>query len=175
MKRSGAVKYARGSAATALLLAAVTAIFYLNRKWVAHREREKAPPPAPEGVVRQESGLTFSQGVGTQKLFTVEASKATNFKKNGASLLEDVKITIVGKTGARRDIIHTQSCQYEKDGASIVCSGDVQLDLQSAEAAERTGQNPGAIRQKIHVQTRGVTFSRTTGIAQSSQPVTFVF
>src|SRR5262249_2662462 len=118
---------------------------------------------------------TFSQGVGTQKLFTVEASKATNFKKNGASLLEDVKITIFGKTGARRDIIHTQSCQYEKDGASIVCSGDVQLDLQSAEAAERTGQNPGAIRQKIHVQTRGVTFSRTTGIAQSSQPVTFVF
>src|SRR5215510_10852439 len=88
MKRSEAAKYARWSAATALLLAAVTASFYLNRKWVAHREREKAPPPAPEGVVRQESGLTFSQGVGTQKLFTVEASKATNFKKNGASLLE---------------------------------------------------------------------------------------
>ena len=175
MTRSEAARYARWSAAVACLLAMLTAGVYLRRKWVAHREKEEAPPPAPQGVTRQESGLTFSKEVGTQKLFTVEASKATNFKDNAASLLEDVKITIFGKTGERHDVIHTHSCEYEKDGQNIVCSGDVQLDLQSAEDAARADQKHDAAAQKVHVQTRGVTFNRSSGIAQSDQPVKFVF
>ena len=175
MTRSEAARYARWSAAAACLLAVLTAGVYVERKWVAHREKTKAPPPAPEGVIRQESGLTFSKGLGAQKLFTVEASKATNFKNNAASLLEDVKITIFGKTGERRDVIHTKSCQYEKEGQSIVCSGEVQLDLQSAEDAERAEKKPGTVPQKVHVETHGVTFNRDTGIAQSNQPVKFVF
>jgi lipopolysaccharide export system protein LptA len=175
MRRSEAARYARWSAAVACLLAMLTAGVYLKRKWVAHEEKAKAPPPAPEGVVRQESGLTFSKEVGTQKLFTVEASKATNFKENAASLLEDVKITIFGKTGERHDVIHTHSCEYEKDGQNIVCNGGVQLDLQSAEDAARADKKHSAPAQKVHVETRGVTFNRSTGIAQSDQPVKFVF
>lgn len=175
MKRSEAARYARWSAATACLLALLTLGVYLDRRWVAHREKAKAPPPAPAGVTRQESKLTFSKGLGAQKLFTVEASKATNFKDNAASLLEDVKITIFGKTGARHDVIHTHSCEYEKDGQSIVCSGEVQLDLESAEDAERVRRNRGTPAEKVHVETRGVTFNRETGIAKSDQPVKFVF
>ncbi|HVH60406.1 MAG TPA: LPS export ABC transporter periplasmic protein LptC [Candidatus Sulfotelmatobacter sp.] len=175
MKRSEAARYARWSAATACLLALLTLGVYLDRKWVAHREREKAPPPAPAGVTRQESKLTFSKGLGAQNIFTVEASKATNFRDNGASLLEDVKITIFGKTGARHDVIHTHRCEYEKDGQSIVCSGEVQLDLESAEDAERVQKNRGTAAEKVRVETRGVTFNRETGIAKSDQPVEFVF
>ena len=175
MKRDEAARYARWSAATACLLALLTAGVYLDRKWVAHREKEKAPPPAPAGVARQESKLTFSKGLGAQKLFTVEASRATNFKDNAASLLEDVKITIFGKTGARHDVIHTHSCEYEKDGKSIVCSGEVQLELESAAVAERAHENRGTASEKVHVETRGVTFNRETGIAKSDQPVKFVF
>src|SRR5438094_1824825 len=73
MKRSEAARWARWSAATACLLALLTVGVYLDHKWVAHREKEKAPPPAPAGVARQESKLTFSKGLGAQKLFTVEA------------------------------------------------------------------------------------------------------
>jgi lipopolysaccharide export system protein LptA len=175
MKRSEAARYAQWSAGAACLLAMLTMGVYLERKWVAHREKEKAPPPAPAAVARQESGLTFSKGLGAQKLFTVEASKATNFKDTAASLLEDVKITIFGKTGERHDVIHTHSCEYEKDGQSIVCSGEVQLDLQSSEDAERVAKRPGTTAQKVHVETHGVTFNRATGIAQSDQPVKFVF
>ena len=175
MKRSEAARWARWSAATACLLALLTVGVYLDHKWVAHREKQKAPPPAPAGVARQESKLTFSKGLGAQKLFTVEASKATNFKDNAASLLEDVKITIFGKTGARHDVIHTHSCEYEKDGQSIVCSGEVQLELESAEVAERAQESRGTTAEKVHVETRGVTFNRQTGIAKSDQPVKFVF
>jgi lipopolysaccharide export system protein LptA len=176
MKRSEAAKYARWSAAAALLLAILTAGVYLERKWVAHRETEKAPPPAPKDVTRLSSGLTFSKVEGNQKIFTVEALKATDFKDQTASLMEDVKVTIFGKTGERHDTIHTQSCEYQKNGDSIVCKGEVQFDLQSAADAERVEKNPGArAAQKVHVETRGVTFNRATGMAQSDQPVKFVF
>ena len=175
MRRSEAAKYARWSAALALVLASLTAGVYLQRKWAAHREREKAPPPAPQDVTRLSSGLTFSKVVGNRTIFTVEASKATDFKDKDASLLEDVKITIFGGAGARHDTIHTQSCQYEKVGGSVVCSGEVQMDLQSSEEAERAAKNPAAPAQKVHVETRGVTFNRASGAAQTDQPVKFVF
>src|SRR5712692_4276670 len=176
MKRSEAAKYARWSAAAALLLASVTAGVYFERKWAAHRERQKAPPPAPQNVTRLSSGLTFSKGEGTQKIFTVEASKATDFKGKDASLLEDVKITIFGKKGERHDTIHTQSCQYEKAGGNMACSGEVQIDLESRAEAEREAKNPKIkAGQKVHVETRGVIFNRASGMARTEQPVKFVF
>src|SRR5437899_1768489 len=176
MKRSEAAKYARWSAAAALLLASLTAGVYLERKWVAYREKQKAPAAAPQDVTRLSSGLTFSKGLGTQKIFTVEASKATDFKDRDASLLEDVKITIFGKAGVRHDTIHTQSCQYEKTGGDIACSGEVQLDLESQSDFEQAARNP-KIRaaQRVHAETHGVVFDRTTGLARTDQPVKFVF
>jgi len=175
MKRSEAAKYARWSAAAAALLGTLTAGVYLERKWIAYREKQKAPPAAPQDVTRLSSGLTFSKGLGTQKIFTVEASKATDFRDKDASLLEDVKITIFGKTGERHDTIHTQSCQYEKAGGNIACSGEVQFDLESNAEAERTAKNPEtAVQQKMHVETRGVVFNRASGLARTDQPVRFV-
>src|SRR6267143_38687 len=113
---------------------------------------------------------------GTQKIFTVEASKMTDFKGKDASLLEEVKITIFGKTGARHDTVHTRSCQYEKMSGSIACSGEVQMDLESAADAERAARNPvPAAGQKVHVETREVTFNRASGTAHSNQLVKFSF
>jgi lipopolysaccharide export system protein LptA len=176
MKRSEAARYARWSAAAALLLAGLTASMYLERKWVAHREKQKAPAPAPQNVTRSSNGLTFSKMDGNQKIFTVEASKATDFKGKDASLLEDVKITIFGKTGERHDMIHTQTCQYEKTGGSIACSGEVRLDLESRAEAERAAKNPEMTwQQKIHVETRGVVFNRASGMARTEEPVKFIF
>jgi len=176
MRRSQAAKYARWSAAAALLLASVTAGAYVERKWVARVEKEKAPPPAPKDVARLLNGISFSKMAGNQKIFSVDASKSTDFKDRDASLLEDVKITIFGKTGARRDVIHTQSCQYQKTGGAIACSGEVQFDLQSADEAERESRQPGsAAKQGIHAETRGVAFDRATGTASTDQPIKFVF
>jgi len=176
MRRSEAVKYARWSAAAALLLATITAGVYFERKWVAYREKQKAPPPPPREVTRLSNGLTFSKMEGNQKIFTVEASKATDFRDKDASLLEDVKITIFGKSGARHDTIHTQSCTYEKTGGNIACSGEVQIDMESKAEAERAEKTPGLVsRQKAHVETHGVIFNRSSGLAQTDQPLEFSF
>src|SRR4029077_8627652 len=103
-----------------------------------------------------------------QKIFTVEASKATDFKDRDASLLEDVKITIFGKAGVRHDTIHTQSCQYEKTGGDIACSGEVQMELESQSNFEQAAKNPRMkAPQKVHVETRGVVFNRATGLART--------
>ncbi len=175
MRRSEAARYARWSAAVALLLACLTAGVYLKRSWQRIRERKLAPPAAPVNVEKQSSGLTFSKMDGPRKIFTVEASKSTDFKDQNASLLENVTVTIFGKTGDRHDTIHTQSCQYGKGTGGVTCNGDVQIDLESAADAERREKDRAIPPQIVHVETRGVIFDQSSGAAKTDQPVTFTF
>ena len=177
MKRSEAARYARWSAAIALVLASLTVAVYLKRDWLAHLEGKNAPPSAAGNVERQSNGLTFSKVEGDKKIFTVEASKATEFKDQNASLLEEVKITIFGKSGERHDVMRTRSCQYGKSDGTIFCSGDVIIDLLSAAEFQRLKENPqlAADAETVHVETRGVKFDRARGLAQTDQPVAFTF
>ena len=177
MRRSEAARYARWSAAVALLLAGITTVVYLKRDWVRHIERTKAPPPTPVDVTRQSSGITFKKfDEQNRTIFEVNASKSTEFKGQDASLLEEVKITIFGKAGDRHDVIHTHSCQYAQKDGSVICGGDVRFDLMSAADAKLVTQNPVlAETRATHVETRGVTFNRSTGTAQTDERVTFAF
>lgn len=175
MRRSEAARYARWSAAVALLLACLTAGVYLRRGWQRIVDRRKAPPPAPLNVEKQSSGLTLSKMDGPRTIFTVHASKSTEFKDVEASLLENVKVTIFGKAGDRHDVMQTRSCQAEKGNGGITCNGDVQIDLESAVDADRAAKDPTAPPQVVHVETRGVNFDRATGAAKTDQPVEFTF
>src|ERR1700731_1300505 len=177
MLRSEAARYARWSAIVALVLASLTAVVYLQRGWRRHVEKKNAPPPAPVNVSRQSAGINFKKyGEQNQTVFEVAASKSTEFKGHDASLLEDVRITIYGKTGDRHDVIHTRSCQYGKEDGGIACSGEVQIDLISAEDAKRTANRPEAVSAvATRIETRGVRFDRASGLAQTDQKVTFVF
>jgi lipopolysaccharide export system protein LptA len=177
MKRSEAARYARWSALTALFLVAITGGFYLRRQWIAHVEIRKAPPPLTEEKERQSIGLTLSKNEGDRTIFTVQASKSTDLKGLDVSLLEDVKVTVFGKSGDRHDVIHTQSCRYSKADGSIQCSGNVQMDLQSAADAARAtaSASSDAPANVIQVETSGVTFERDSGQARTTQPVKFSF
>lgn len=176
MKRSEAARYARWSAGAAVLLAAATAAVYVQRDWKAIRERKNAPAAAAANVSRQSNGLTFSKREGTRTEFTVQASKSTDFKDRDISELETVVITIFGKNGDRHDVIHTQSCQYGKTDGNVVCSGNVTMDLESAADAERSAHTPGGAEpQVMHVETKAVSFNRSSGLASTAEPVSFVF
>src|SRR5215469_981210 len=175
MKRSDAARYARWSALLALGLAGVTGVFYVQSLWVAHRERQNAPAPLPQTEEKRFTTLNIKKEEGTRTIFSVEAGKSTDLRGQDISLLEDVKILVHGKTGDRPDLMHTQSCRYSKADGSIQCEGNVQFELQSAEDAARAAKNPGAKPNIIHIDTTGVTFERSTGRAQTVQPVKFSF
>jgi lipopolysaccharide export system protein LptA len=177
MKRSEAARYARWSATLALLLALATVAVYVQHKVMARVQKRGAPPAAPLNVERQSNGLTFSKVDGDRKIFTVEASKSTEFRNQEASLLEEVKITIFGQQGDRHDVIRTHSCQYAKGNGSINCTGAVQIDLETAaqaEVAKKRGAK-GTADPTGHVETHNVTFDQASGTARTSEPVTFTF
>jgi len=177
MKRSQAARYARWSATLALLLALATLGMYVQHKVVARVQKRGAPPAAPVNVERQSNGLTFSKVDGNRKIFTVEASKSTEFRNQEASLLEEVTITIFGQQGDRHDVIRTHSCQYAQGNGAINCSGAVQIELETAadaELAKNRGTQESAGKTG-HVETRNVTFDQGSGTARTSERVTFKF
>ena len=175
MNRRDAARYARWSALLAFALAGITGGIYVQRLWVAHREKQNAPAPLPQNEEKQFTTLHFKKVEGDRTIFDLEASKSTDLRGQDISVLEDVKIKVFGKNGDRNDVIHTQSCRYAKTDGSIQCDGKVQFELQSAEDAARGAANPGGRPNIIHIDTSGVTFERATGRAQTVQLVKFSF
>jgi len=175
MNRRDAARYARWSALLAFALAGITGGIYVQRLWVAHREKKNAPAPLPQNEEKQFTTLHFKKVEGDRTIFDLEASKSTDLRGQDISLLEDVKIKVFGKNGDRNDVIHTQSCRYAKTDGSIQCDGKVQFELQSAEDAARMAANSGGRPNIIHIETSGVTFERATGRAQTVQLVKFSF
>ncbi len=170
MRTSQATRYARWAAVTAVVLALIAAGVYAWRQWQVRQSQKDAPPVVPQTVQRQSEEFSFSKVEGERTLFTVRASQLTELREGGKSLLEDVWITIYGRSGQRFDNIHASKCDYLPAEGTIGCAGDVQIDLESAqEAKERPGQ------RAIRIRTSNISFDRETGRARTSQPVEFQF
>ena len=108
----------------------------------------------------------------------MEASKSTEFRNQDASLLEEVKITIFGSAQRTpRHYPHATVANTPKAMAPSPAAGAVQIDLQSAAAAEllRTRQEINRCSPPAHVETRNVKFNQASGIARTEERVTFTF
>lgn len=170
MRTSQANRFARWAAMAAAGLTLVSLLAYGWRQWQAQQARNEAPPVVPQTVKTRSESFSFSKVEGERTLFTIRAAQATEFKAGGQSVLQDVWITIYGKAGKRFDNIHTRACDYQPATGRIVCAGDVQIDLESAEeASARPGQ------RAIQIRTSRVNFDRETGEARTEQPVEFKF
>jgi lipopolysaccharide export system protein LptA len=170
MKTSEAAKYARWAATAAVALALIVVGVYAWRRWQVAQAQKEAPAPVPVEVQRQSETFSFSKVEGERTLFTIRASQVTELREGGKSLLEDVWITIFGRSGQRFDNIHASKCDYLPADGRITCAGDVQIDLESAEEAKA---NPG--QRAIRVRTANVWFLREKGEARTDQPVEFQF
>src|SRR5579863_128383 len=166
MRNSEAQKYARWSLAAAGVLAAMVAGVYLRNIWVARQAEKKAPPAVPPTVEQRSNEFSYSKVEGQRTIYTVQASRTTEFKDGGRNLLEDVDIVVYGKKGERNDTLRTIACDFISNTGKISCAGEVQIRLQAAKA-------PQASANTILVTTSAVTFERDTGEARTDKPVTF--
>ena len=104
MRTSEAQRYARWSAAVAALLAVIVAGVYLRNVWLARQAAKKAPPAVPATIEQRSNEFSYSKVEGQRTIYTVRASRATEFKEGSRNLLEDVSITVFGKKGDRNDM-----------------------------------------------------------------------
>ncbi|HEV2522208.1 MAG TPA: LPS export ABC transporter periplasmic protein LptC [Candidatus Acidoferrales bacterium] len=166
MRNSEAQRYARWSLAAAGLLATVVAGVYARNIWLARQAEKKAPPAVPPTIEQLSNEFSFSKVEGQRTIYTVKASRATEFKEGSRNLLEDVAITVYGKKGDRDDTLQTKACDFISDTGKITCAGDVQINLQAAAAQHVSGN-------AIQAKTSAVTFDRDSGEARTEKPVVF--
>jgi LPS export ABC transporter protein LptC len=154
MKRQEATRYARWSAGVAIAIVLLVVGVYLHRHFSARVARQELPPPVPAAVRQQSAQFTYSKMIGPHALFTVRASRATEYKDQNRSLLEDVVITIHGRTGDRNDTVTARECSYLPKTELIRCKGTVQIDLRNVTT------NGEATSVKMRLETRDISFNR---------------
>src|ERR1019366_1010733 len=110
--------------------------------------------------------FSYSKVEGQRTIYTIRASRTTEFKEGSRNLLEDVDIVVYGKKGERNDTLRTRACDFISNSGNISCAGEVQIRLQA---------NTGASGQAnaIQVTTSGLSFDRDSGQARTDKPVTF--
>jgi lipopolysaccharide export system protein LptA len=197
MRTTQANRYARVSVIIAAVL--VIAVFgvYLRRSWRDREAKKNSPPSVPAEVERSSEGFTYTQGNGDHPLFVLHAANATTFrgsiKEAEKNLLLNVGITVYGRKGDRNDVIHTDACDFYRpetdkksdakaekssDRGSIICAGEVKMDLQSAQDAKRVATAPPGTDidpRIVRVVTKGVTFDSSSADAHTDQSVYFQF
>jgi LPS export ABC transporter protein LptC len=166
MRNSEAQKYARWSLAVAGVLAAAVAGVYARNSWLARQAEKKAPPAVPPTIEQRSNEFSYSKVEGQRTIYTVKASRTTQFKEGSRNLLEDVAIVVYGKKGDRNDKMITRACDFISDTGKISCAGEVQITLQAAGKAQ-------AAANAIQITTSAVTFDRNSGEARTEKPVKF--
>jgi lipopolysaccharide export system protein LptA len=164
MRNSEAQRYARWSAAVAGVLVAIVVGVYLRNAWLAKQEAKKAPPAVPPTIEQRSNEFSYSKVEGQRTIYTVKASRTTQFKEGSRNLLEDVSITVFGRKGERNDKLVTRACDFISDTQKISCLGEVQISLQAKGPASANA---------IQVTTSGVSFDQKSGEARTDKPVTF--
>lgn len=172
MRNQEAAKYARWAAITAGVIALGALGIYAQRAIRQARERSANTVSIPASVQQQSAQFSFSKVDQDRTIFTIRASQATQFKDQDRAVLKDVWISIYGTKGERNDSIHTGECSYEPKTGNVRCEGDVEIDIQGANAgADKAAAN--AADKRMKVTTKDLTFNRETGEARTDQPVNY--
>ena len=180
MRNQEAARYARMAAAAAGVIVLFVAGIYVQRDLRNARARRNVAATVPSAVEQQSANFTYSDVEEGHTVFTLRASRATQFKEGNRALLDDVWITVYGREGNRNDNIHTRQCSYEPDTGGVRCQGEVTIDIQGANGASSSTSSAAApqatmLAQPLRVKTSDLTFNRESGEASTSSPVEFTF
>ncbi|HEX5426179.1 MAG TPA: LptA/OstA family protein [Candidatus Acidoferrales bacterium] len=167
MRNQEAARYARWAATAAGIVALVVVAFYVVRAIQSARRHNTTAQVSPS-VQQQMQTFTYNGMEGNRTLFTIRASRATEFRADSPALLEDVWISIYGRQGDRNDSIHTHECSYAQKTGAVQCTGEVTIDIRGAKP-----QSGAPTEGAVHVTTSDITFDAQKGEADSPAPVEF--
>src|ERR1700722_8376943 len=142
--------------ASAIIVAvlAVAGVYFYARHHVQNALKQ-IPTRMGLEIKQSATGFTVSKSEQGHTLFTIQASKAVQFKQGGHSELHDVQITLYGSDSSRFDQIRGADFAYDQQSGNVIAKGEVQIDLQSnPEGVLNPDQSPPAdLRNPIHLRT----------------------
>ena len=152
----------------------VVAGFYLYARYRVQRAVHDLPAKLGVNIQQNTEGFTYSQAAGGHTIFSISAANAIRYKAGGRAELHNVKIVSYGRNSDRLDEITGDIFEYDAQSGDVTAKGKVGIQLQAVEAGS---SSPGAAGKKIgsplHLDTSGLVFNQKTGIAHTSELITF--
>ena len=157
--------------ATVLLVAG--AYFYARHR--VQNALKQVPEKIGLEIKQSATGFTVSKSQQGRTLFTVQASKAVQFKQGGRAALHDVQITLYGSDSSRFDQIRGADFEYDQQSGDVIAKGEVQIDLQAnpGGVVNPDQSPPTELRNPIHLKTSGLIFNQNSGDAHTKERVDF--
>jgi len=161
-----------GAIIAAVLL--VAGVYFYARHRVQNALKQ-VPEKIGLEIKQTATGFTVSKSEQGRTLFTLQASKAVQFKQGGRADLHDVQITLYGSDSSRFDQIRGADFEYDQQSGDVTAKGEVQIDLEAnPQGLLNPDQTPPKeLKNPIHLETSGLVFNQKTGDARTRERVDF--
>jgi lipopolysaccharide export system protein LptA len=149
------------------LLCLVVAGAYLHRRRQAREVFKQIPAKMNLNIQQTAEGFKVSKSEQGRTLFTVQASRAVQFKTGGRAELHHVTITLYGRDASRYDQIYGDDFGYDPQTGDVTAKGEVRIDLEAnPEGLLKPDQSkPEGMKNPIHLVTHDLVFNQKTGNA----------
>jgi lipopolysaccharide export system protein LptA len=165
----------RWFAGAIIVVVLVVAGVYFYARHRLQNALKQVPAKIGLEIKQTATGFTVSKSQQGRTLFTIQASKAVQFKQGGHAELHDVQITLYGSDSSRFDQIRGADFEYDQQSGNVIAKGEVQIDLQSNPAGVLNPDQapPTNLKNPIHLTTSGLVFNQNTGDAHTNERVDF--
>jgi lipopolysaccharide export system protein LptA len=151
----------------ALMLCLVVVGVYVHRRRQVREVFKQIPAKMNVDIQQTAEGFKVSKSAQGRTLFTIQASKAVQFKTGGRAELHHVTITLYGRDASRYDQIYGDDFGYDSQTGDVTAKGEVRIDLEAnPEGLLKPDQSrPEGMKNPIHLVTRDLIFNQKTGNA----------
>jgi lipopolysaccharide export system protein LptA len=163
----------RWFALAAIAVSLVVVGVYLYRRSQVRDVLKHIPAKIGVDVQQTAEGFKVSKSAGGRTLFTIQASKAVQFKLGGHAELHNVTITLFGRDSSRYDQIYGDDFAYDQQSGDVTAKGEVRIDLEAnPEGLIKPDQSaPVGLKNPIHLITRDLVFNQKSGDAFTTAKV----
>ena len=165
----------RWLAMTAVVMLVIVGSMYFYARWRVRNALKDLPGKISVDIQRTAEGFKVSKSEQGRTIFTVQASRAVEFKKGGHTELHDVSIILYGRDASRFDQISGDEFEYDPQTGDAAAKGEVKIDLEANPmgVASPDQTPPKELKNPIHLKTSGLVFNQKTGNAGTDQKIEF--